>query len=66
MLGAAQEESADKDTVVAQSQGMNPLPLVLWSMLIARANRRRMAIFKPPTPPAVPSHPSDRACRTPQ
>ena len=36
MLCEAQEESANKDTVVTQSQGVNPVALVLWNMLIAR------------------------------
>ena len=27
-----------KDTVVAQSQGVNPVALVLWNMLMARTN----------------------------
>ncbi len=39
MLGEAQEESANKGTVVAQSQGANPVALVLWNMLMARTNR---------------------------
>jgi hypothetical protein len=39
VLGDAQEESANKDTVVAQNQGINPPPLVFWSMLMARTNR---------------------------
>jgi hypothetical protein len=48
VLGAAQEESANKDTVVAQSQGVSPLSLVLWNRLIAQTNswsRQRRAML---------------------
>ena len=38
MLGEAQEESANKDTVVAQSQGANSVALVVWKMPMARTN----------------------------
>ena len=38
MLGDAQEESANKATVVAQSQGVNPVSLVLWNRLMAQTN----------------------------
>ena len=38
VLGEAQEESANKDTVVAQSQDVSPVPLVLWNRLMALTN----------------------------
>ena len=36
VLGDAQDESANKVTVVAQSQGVNTASLVLWNRLMAR------------------------------
>ena len=36
--GEAQEESANKDTVVTQSQGVNPVSLVLWNRPMAQTN----------------------------
>jgi hypothetical protein len=44
VLCEEQEESANKDTVVAQSQGANPVALVLWNMLMARTNRPNVAV----------------------
>jgi hypothetical protein len=38
VLGEAQEESANKDTVVAQSQDVSPVPLVLWNRVMALTN----------------------------
>ena len=37
-LGEAQQASANKDTLVAQSQGVNPVSLVLWNRLMALTN----------------------------
>ena len=37
MLGDAQEESANKGTMVAQSQGVGPVALLFWNRLIARS-----------------------------
>jgi hypothetical protein len=38
VLGDAQEESANKDAMVAQSQGVNPVSFVLWNGLMAPTN----------------------------
>jgi hypothetical protein len=35
------QENANKGTVVAQSQGVNPVALGLWNMLIARVRSRQ-------------------------
>ena len=32
------QENADKGNVVAQSQGVNPVALALWNMLVAQTN----------------------------
>ena len=41
------QENASKGTVVAQSQGFNPVALDLWSMFIARTNvDARVAVLR--------------------
>jgi len=35
------QENANKDSVVAQGEGVNPVALGLWNMLIARVRSRQ-------------------------
>jgi hypothetical protein len=47
------QENANNGTVVTQSQGVNPVALVLWNILMARINSHdRVCGLMPPTPPA--------------
>jgi hypothetical protein len=38
VLCEAREESANKDTAVAQSRGVKPVSLVLWNKFMAQTN----------------------------
>ena len=61
---AIHKKIQSKGTVVAQSESVYPVALVLWNMLMAQTNRPIVVAggLTPPTSPVAPSPPSDRAC----
>jgi hypothetical protein len=64
--GRAIHQKMQIRAVWSRRASVNPVELLLWNMLMARTNSPRVRVvgLTPQTPPATPSPPSDRACRS--